>query len=300
MLRTLEQTIRINRIKDGFFYSGVYAFFILFCLTVLYPFYYILINSINGRLFLGPVMYWPEQFTFSNYGMVFSDQTIVRSLAVSVLRVVLGSFIAVAFNSLCAFALRKRILKFRAIYLVIFTIPMFFQGGLIPVYLNLRMLGLLDHFVVYLFPRLYSLFYIIILMSCFNDIPDSIEESAHIDGAGYFQIYRRIFLPMSVPVIATIFLFVGVMHWENWFDTLYFTRDIRLQTFAAFLMKLVRKFSSLAVDSSEIDEDSFLKTANLQGIRFSAMIISIVPVLVIYPFIQKYFVKGLRLGSIKG
>ena len=300
MTRTLEQTIRANRIKDRFFFTGVYTFYILFCLAIIYPFFFIFINSINGQLYLGTAMYWPESLTFSNYGMVFSDTTILHSLMNSAIRVVLGSTISVFLNSMCAFGLRKRNLKFRAIYLIIFTIPMFFQGGLIPHYLNLKMLGFLDKFIVYLFPRLYSLFYIIILMSCFNDVPDSIEESAHIDGAGHFQIYRRIYLPMSVPVIATIYLFVGVMHLENWMDTLYFTRNIRLQTFSAFLMMLVRKFSSLTVDETNIDEDSYLRLSNLQGTRFAGMIVAIVPVLVVYPFVQKYFVKGLRLGAIKG
>jgi putative aldouronate transport system permease protein len=177
---------------------------------------------------------------------------------------------------------------------------MFFQGGLIPVYLNLKMLGLLDTFFVFIFPTLFNFFYVVILMSFFNGIPDSVEDSAFIDGAGYFTIYRKIYMPMSVPVIVTIFLFVGVWHWETWFDSLYYTRKESLQTFAAFLMKIVKRFSALDVDLTDLDEESVIKMANLQGTRFSTMIISIFPVLMIYPFIQKYFVKGIRLGSIKG
>lgn len=292
--------IRRNRMYDGLFYALTYGFFLFFSLLVLYPFYYIVVNSFNAQLMYGPVMYWPSELTMSNYVMVMSDATIVRSLLVSVLRVAVGSTAVVAVNSMCAFALRKRTLRFRNFYLVFFVIPMFFQGGLIPVYLNLRMLGLLDTFAVYILPPLFSFFYVIILMSSFNDIPESVEDSALIDGAGFFTIYRRIYLPMSVPVIVTIFLFSGVQHWETWFDSLYFTRDERLQTFAAFLMRVVRRFSNLQVDTYEIDEDSLINMANAQGTRFAAMVISIVPVLMVYPFIQKYFVQGIKLGAIKG
>ena len=299
MAQTLEQALARNKVQDWIFYFFIYSGFAAFCLLILYPFFFVLINSFNGELIYGPAMYWPNSFTLGNYGMVLRDQSIVWSLILSVIRVVVGSCLAVFVDSICAFSLRKRNLRYRPFYLALFMIPMFFQGGLIPVYLNLKRLALLDTFWVFIFPTLFSFFYVIILMTYFNDIPDSIEDSAFIDGAGYFAIYRRIYLPMSVPVIVTIFLFVGVSHWQTWFDSLYFTRKDSLQTFAAFLMKIVRRFSNLDVDARDMDEDTIFLMANLQGTRFTAMIISILPVLMIYPFIQKYFVKGIKLGAIK-
>jgi putative aldouronate transport system permease protein len=294
-----EHALRRNRLVDRVFYTFTYSGFILFSLSIIYPFFYILVNSLNGELLFGPVLLWPKTFTLSNYTRVFSDNTIVRSLGVSFSRILIGSVIAVFVDSMCAFALRKARLSFRSLYLILFTIPMFFQGGLIPRYLNLKMLGLLDNYFVYILPPVFRFFYVIILMSAFREIPDSMEESAHMDGAGYFTIYRRIYLPMSIPVLATIFLFVGVWHWETWFDTLYFTQRESLQTFSAFLMKVVRKFSSLDSETEHIDEDTLVQLANQQGIRFAAIIVAILPVLMIYPFIQKYFVTGLRLGAIK-
>ena len=300
MARTLEQTIRLNKIKDGAFFFFVYSGIVVFCLLILYPFYYILINSLNAQLVYGPVMLWPEQVNLSNYAMVLSDPKIVWSITLSVIRVGVGGALGLAVNSMCAFVLRRRALKFRNFYLVFLLIPMFFQGGLIPVYLNLRMLGLLNTFFVFIFPSLFSFFYVLILMTCFGDIPDEVEDSAKMDGAGYFTIYAKIYVPMSIPVMATILLFISVNYWQIWFDSLYFTTKESLQTFAAFLMLTVRRFTAVGSDTSQLDEDNLLLMANLQGTRFSAMIISVLPVLAIYPFIQKYFVKGIKLGSVKG
>ena len=296
---SLEAKLRADRISDAAFYTAVYVTFGLFTLSIIYPFYYILINSLNGNLIFGPVLAWPKSLTLYNYKLVLNDKTILRSLGVSVSRVAIGSVTALTVNSMCAFALRKPRISFRSFYLVVFTIPMFFQGGLIPRYLNLRMLGLLDRYLVYILPPLFGFFYVIILMSAFREIPPAMEESAYMDGAGYFTIYWKIYLPMSVPVLATILLFVGVAHWETWFDTLYFTQRETLQTFAAFLMKVVRKFSALDVETEIMEEDTLLQMANLQGVRFAAIIVAILPVLMIYPFIQKYFVTGLRLGALK-
>lgn len=296
---TLEQTLRWNRIKDGLFYFLVCSGFIIFCLLIVYPFFYIFINSLNGELIYGPAMFWPNKVVLTNYVEVLGEKSVVWSLCLSMIRVVVGSCLAVFINSMCAFALRRRALKYRNFYLAFFLIPMFFKGGLIPVYLNLKMLGLLDTFFVFIFPQLFNFFYVIILMTCFGDIPDSVEDSAKIDGAGYFTIYARIYMPMSIPVVATILLFSGVWHWETWFDSLYFTRKDSLQTFAAFLMKIIKKFAAVGEDTLDRDE-GLLKIANYQALRFASMIISVLPVLAIYPFIQKYFVKGIKLGSVKG
>ena len=297
---TLEQTLRWNKIKDGLFYFVVYSGISFFCLLIVYPFYYIFINSLNTELIYGAAVFWPSKIGIRNYVTLLSESNIVWSLCLSMIRVAVGGTLAVLVNSMCAFALRRRALRFRNFYLVFFLIPMFFKGGLIPVYLNLKMLGLLDTFFVFIFPepRLFNFFYVIILMTYFADIPDSVEDSAKIDGAGYFTIYWKIYMPMSVPVIATIFLFAAVFHWETWLDSLYFTHSESLETFAAFLMKAIKKFASIGEDHTGRAE-SLMEMTHLQGIRFTGMIVAILPVLAIYPFIQKYFVKGIKLGAVK-
>ena len=296
--RSLEHTIRWNRINDSIFNTIIYVGFTVFCILIVYPFYYITINSVNGNLYAGTVFLWPEKFSFKNYTNILTDLSIIRSLFNSVLRVATGSTLSVALCAAAAFALRKRVLKLRLFYLIMFTIPMFFGGGLIPNFLILKALGLIDTFWVYILPPAWNFFYIIIFMSCFNDIDDSMEESALMDGANHLTIFMRIFVPMSVPVIVTIFLFVGVFHWGAWFDSIYFTKRRELQTLSAFLVRIIQRAETNYFlhfqRADEYDSIHFL------GVRFATMILAIVPVLMIYPFIQKYFIKGIRLGSIKG
>ncbi len=211
--KSYDQAIRRNKVSNGVFFFFIYGGYVLYGLLILYPVYYIVINSVNARLLYGPALYWPAKTHIGNYVMVFSDKTIMWSLTLSAIRVAVGVALAVVVNSMCAFALRRRTLKFRSFYLTYFLIPMIFAGGLIPVYLNLKMLGLLDTFFVFIFPSLFTFYYVIILMTFFSDISQSVEDSAKIDGAGDFTVYARIYMPVSIPVIVTIALFDGVNHW---------------------------------------------------------------------------------------
>jgi len=296
--RALDQTIYLNKIKDSLFYTIVYVGFSILSLLIVYPFYYIVINSFNGNLHAGTVFLWPDTFSMQNYLNVLSDKSIVRSLFVSILRVAVGSVLAVALNATAAFALRKRKLKIRWFYLIMFTIPMFFGGGLIPNFLILKYLGLLDTFFVYILPPAWNFFYIIIFMSCFNDIDDAMEESAVMDGANHLTIFVRIYAPMSVPVIVTIFLFISVFHWGAWFDSIYFTRSPELQTLSAFLVRIIQRAETQYLTQFQRADE--FDNIHYMGVRFVTMIVAIVPVLMVYPFIQKYFIRGIRLGSIKG
>ena len=296
---TPGKRIQRGRLKDVLFGIFIYGGFSFLSLFIVYPFYYLVINSLNGSLDHGTAFFWPAKWTIVAYRIVFTDEALLRSLLVSALRVVSGSIMSVALCSTAAFALRKRTLKLRWFYLIMFTIPMFFGGGLIPGFLILKALGLIDTFLVYILPRAWNFFFIIIFMSCFNDISDSMEESALMDGANHFTIFYRIYLPMSVPVLATIFLFTGVDHWGSWFDSIYFVKKTSLQTIAAFLVRILQREGTEAInrDWSKI-QDVENQVSSSAGIRFAVVVIGIIPVLMVYPFIQKYFVKGIRLGSI--
>ena len=295
---TLEQSLRRNKSRDLFFNIGIYVGFSVFSVLVIYPFYYILINSFNGNLFAGTAFIWPDVVSLENYKAALKDKSIIRSLFISILRLVTGATLCIALTSTAAFALRKRNLKIRWAYLIMFTIPMFFGGGLIPNFLILKTLGLIDTFFVYILPPAWNFFYIIIFMSCFNDIDDSMEESAIIDGANHLTVYLRIYVPMSVPVIVTILLFSGVFHWGAWFDSIYFIKRAELQTLAAFLVKIIQRAENLNMLSIKSFGD--FESLHFLGVRFTTIVLAIVPVLAVYPFIQKYFIRGIRLGSIKG
>ena len=290
-----------TRVIDAFV---IYVPIVVLCLLIAYPFYYMFINSFNKSLAHHWEYVWPKDFTFNYYEMVFRGEGIPRAILVTALRTVVGIVTTVLNAAMCAFALRKRDLSLRSIYLVIFIIPMFFGGGLIPDYLVFRMYGLLDTFWIYIIPKIFQFFYIIILMAFFRSLSDALEDSAKIDGAGYFTIFMRIYLPISLPVLAVIALFSGVNHWEEWFDTLYFTRKKWLTTLPAILVRVIRQAEQVAFGTTReartMDESARLLNINPDGIKIATMFVAITPVLCIYPFLQRFFVKGLMIGSLKG
>jgi len=295
---THENYFKRKRRNDRLFYSSIYTAFFFFCILVIYPIYYVVMNSFNADIIYGTAFIWPERLGFSNYTFTFKDISVFRALLLSVLRVVIGCLVSISVNTMAAFALRKQALRFRTGYVIFFLIPLFFGGGLIPNFLLLQSIGLIDNFLVYILPTASNFFYVIILMSCFRDLSPYLEDSAHIDGAGPFLVYRKIFLPLSIPVIVTILLFAGTFHWNAWYDSIYYTRSKELETFAAYLIKIVRR-AAMTDDMHEMFKD-MMDTVSMQGVRFTVIVIAMLPVLLIYPFMQKYFVKGIRIGSVKG
>lgn len=278
----------------------IYAGLILFSLAVLYPFYYTVMNSFNAHIAKGPALIWPEGFSVKSYQIIFQTDQLINAFVVSVSKTVTGIVTSLFCCSLCAYALRKRNLTLRNFYLIVFTIPLFFGGGLIPSYLNLRMLGLLDHFLVYILPYLFTFFYVILLMSSFNELPDSLEESAKIDGAGDFTILIRIYMPISLPILATISLFIGVEQWDRWFDTLYYTKSSSLMTLSGMLLRIITQNSVTQELSKMADRQSEEVFASAEAIKMAVMVVAVTPIMFIYPFFQRYFVKGLTIGSVKG
>ena len=284
-------------------WMGIYASLALLSLTIIYPFWYSLINSVNTELITGtPAFLLPGNYTLKNYQVIVANDRMFNAFVMSVLRTVVGAVSTTFTCAMCAFALRKRNLPFRNIYLVLFTIPLFFSGGLIPMYLNFRFLGILNNFLVYILPRLFSFYYVIIMMTSFNDMPVSLEESARIDGAGYFRIFLRIYLPISLPVIAVIALFAGVEQWNSWFDTAYYTKGGRLETLQSILLRLIKQSSpgSFIAEMAALQDETRHNYLNPEGLKFATMLVTVIPIVMVYPFLQRYFIKGILIGSIKG
>ncbi len=274
------------------------AIMILLMFVIVYPFYYAVLNSFNADLVRKPSFLWNANWTLRPYQTVFSDSSIITGFANSILRTVLGTFIAVVTCSLAAFALSKPYLKFRAVYLAIFIIPTFFDGGQIPAYLNLKNLHLLNTFWVYLVPKMFSFFWMTILMTNFRNIPNELEEAAYIDGASTARIFFTIVLPISLPALATIALYAAVSQWNSWYDTAYFTNSDSLTTLSWILMRTIKNqaFADMANDMVAFDNRAY----NPEGVKMATMVVAAVPIIMIYPFLQRYFVKGLMVGSIKG
>ncbi len=275
----------------------IYFCIFLLSLSILYPFYYIFLNSINGDLIFGPAYFSLENATLNYYKFIFKNNSIFNSFFISVSRTIIGVPFNIFIMSMCAYALRKKELALRGFYLTIFTITMFFDGGLIPKYLTLKALGMLDKFIVYILPDAFRFFVVIIFMSSFNDVPISIEESAKLDGANDFVIFSKFYLHLTLPVVATMALFEAVRHWNAWMDSVYFTSSRELQTMQAVLTRLIKESNT---QDYVADMQTSQSVVHPDGIRYATMMVTILPIAAVYPFLQRYFIKGITVGSIKG
>lgn len=265
-----------------------------------YPFWYSLVLSFSegNDALRGGIYLWPRTFTLANYNAVFGISYIPTAFLVSVARTVLGTVVAVLFTGVFAYALSHSKLMFRNFYMTAMLITMYFSGGLIPFYALLRALGLMNTFWVYIVPNLFSSFNAVMMINFFREIPDSLEEAAHIDGANDLTIFFRIILPCSKPLLATMALYSGVWHWNAWTDTAFYVSDPSLRTLSYVLINLIKQTESAAqtlVGRVNVSTQSY----NSMTLRPAAMIVCILPIVMVYPFLQKYFVKGIMLGSVK-
>ncbi len=272
---------------------------VVFVVTV-YPFWYSVILSFNQGTdaLRGGIYFWPRTFTFDNYDAVFGIDYVYTAFLVTVARTVLGTILAVAFTGLFAFACSHTRLMFRKFYITAMIIVMYFSGGLVPYYMLLRNLKLMDTFWVYIVPNLFSAFNAILMINFFKEIPDSLEEAARIDGANELTIFFRIIVPVSMPLLATMALYSGVWHWNAWTDAAFFVTNKNLKTLGYVLITLINQTEAAAqtvfgkINQGEITYTSLT-------LRPAAMVICVAPIVVVYPFLQKHFVKGIMLGSVK-
>lgn len=282
---------------------------LVFVCTV-YPFYYCVVISFNQGIdaSMGGIFFWPRQFTLENYQETFKDTQLMSSYFTTILRTVAGTLGAILFTGLVAFALSHRNLMGRKLYLGMMIVAMYFSGGLIPYYMLLRVTSLLNTFWVYIIPNLFSIWNCILMMNFFRSIPESLEESAKLEGANDLTIYLRIICPLSMPIFATIALYVGVYHWNDWYSTSFFAQQNRsLRTVAYMLKELISRANltsiagNLAADAASMQREGTAASASYtaETLRMATMVVVVVPIMCVYPFLQKYFVKGVMVGSVK-
>jgi putative aldouronate transport system permease protein len=277
---------------------------ILLCLTIILPFLNILALSFNegSDAQKGGIHFFPREFSFENYLEVFKQSSILNGFGISLFRTVVGTIISVLLTAMAAYALKTRTLPGRKVITFIIFFTMLFSGGIVPYYLVLTELQLTNTIWVYILPSLYSVWNILIMRTFFLQIPDSIEEAARIDGCSEFQIFIRIILPMSKPVIATIGLFNAVAHWNDWFSGSFYVRDPELKPLATLLQEMLTKQQAMA-DALLRNSGAYamLEKITITGdsLKMATIIIVVAPIIMIYPFIQKYFVKGVNIGSVK-
>ena len=267
----------------------------------LYPFLNVLAISLNDATdtVKGGIHIWPREFTLQNYKEIFNGSTkLPRAFVNSVLRTVIGTITGVIATTMVAFTLSRRDFIFNKLVTMLFVITMYVGGGLIPEYLVVRQLGLVNNFAVYILPGLISAFNVIVIRSFMDGLPEALYESASIDGANDWTVFTKIVFQLCLPVIATIALFIAVSQWNSWFDTYIYARtNDSLTTLQYELMKIMDN----AAATVDIHNPNLQNTArsNPESIKMAITMVATIPILLVYPFVQKYFVSGMTLGAVK-
>lgn len=277
----------------------------------LYPFINSIAISLNDAddTTRGGITFFPRVFTTRNYELIFKNPRIYNAYMITIGRTVIGTVLGLLFTSMLAFGMAHQNLQGRRFYTILCLIPMYFGGGLIPYYFLVRALGLMNSFWVYIVPSLVGIWNMILMRTYFQGIPIALEESARIDGANYFTVFFKIILPISMPIIATIALFIGVGQWNSWFDANMFITKQELKPMQTVLLQIISeaKFAEqlsksaagtgVSVDASNIGKNI---KVNVRSITMATMIVTIIPIIMVYPFLQRYFIQGVMIGSLKG
>ena len=273
---------------------------LLVLLVTLYPFLNVAAISFNESVdtVRGGITIWPRQFTLQNYQTVFAYDSLVTGSGISVLRTLIGTIFGLISASMLAYTLSRIDFVSRRFVSVFLALTMYFSGGLIPSYMLIRNLGLMNSFWVYVLPGVVSAFNVFIVRSFLDGIPYALQESAKLDGANDLTIYWRIILPLCKPVLATIALFLAVGQWNSWFDTyLYNSSAEHLTTLQYELMKILQSTQQNVRNPNEMKD--LINQVSPESVKMAITIIVTVPILLVYPFLQKYFVKGMTLGAVK-
>jgi putative aldouronate transport system permease protein len=275
-----------------------YIFFILLGLSTIFPFINLIAKSFSGEAAVvsGMVTLYPIDFQVGTYKYVASNSMFLQAFMVSITVTLVGSLLALFMTTLAAYPLSKPRLRGRKFFIIMYLFTMLFSGGLIPTYLLMHKLDLIDKLPVLFLPFLINVYNMLIIKSYFENLPESLEESAKIDGASNMTILVRIILPLSMPVLATIGLFYAVTFWNDYFTSLIYINSADLKPLQLYLKELF-------VTST----DAFMRTnvdASLnvspQSIQAASIILATLPIILVYPLLQKYFVKGVLVGSVKG
>ncbi len=280
------------------FLNGI--FMILFVIITLYPVWNTLViafnngtDSLRGGLYL-----WPRMWTLKNFNTVLHKKNLLVGAYVTVGRTVIGTLTALGANAILAYIVSRKHFLFKKQLSLFWVITMYVNGGLIPTFLLYKGLGLTNNFLVYIIPGMISAFYMLVIRTFMVGIPDSFEESAQLDGAGDMIIFTKIISPLCKPVYATVALFCAVGHWNSWFDAMLYNRmNSNLTTLQYELMKLL---SSVTNQSTSVESmKNAVGTVTPTSVRAAATILTMLPIVCLYPFLQRYFVTGLTIGGVK-
>jgi putative aldouronate transport system permease protein len=278
-------------------------FFIVLCLIMIMPFWNVLMTSVvsEGEYFSRPLILWPKKFYFGSYKYIFSSDKLIKSTAVTTFVTIVGSAYSMALTTMLSYGMTKKKMPGRNFFLTLILITMFFGGGLIPYYMLIKNLQLINTIWVMIIPSGINIWYFTLIKSFFNQIPESLEESAKIDGANEITVFFRIILPLSLPALATFSLFYGVAYWNTWYNALLFITNEDLHPLQMVLRKMIVQNERPGLMDAAYKKVTGHNFALFDdGIKMATVVVATVPILCVYPFLQKYFVQGIFVGSIKG
>ena len=276
------------------------VFNILFFTLCLYPLWYIFIQSLSSGPLAVNAVAWPINFTLKNYADVFKSGDVPHAFLISVLRTSIGTACTLLACMLLGYLFSKEDMPLRKVMYRILIITMYVSGGLIPTYLVYKAYRLTNSFLVYILPAVVDAYYVILIKTYVEQLPISVEESAMIDGAGTMCIFLKIILPMSLPIVATIAIYASVGQWNSWFDNhIYAISNKKILTLQYMLYRYLQEAESIVRELKERDPGAAVPITP-RGVRMTVTMITVVPVLCIYPFFQRYLIKGLMIGAVKG
>ncbi len=297
--------IRASRVESIAFSIGNSLFMIIFVVVMLYPFWNTVAVSFNEAVdtVRGGITFFPRRFSLQNYKMVFSNDSIYNAFFISISRTLINMVSGVFLTAMIAYTLSRPNFIFRKPFTILIILSMYINPGLIPNYFLMKNLGMINSYWVYIIPGMVNAFNFLVIRTYLKTIPESIIESVRIDGGSDFLIFRRIIIPLSLPVLATIGLFIAVNSWNSWFDTLiYNSGRVNLHTLQYKLMEYLQSSQSQARSSSDVGAMALAQTSSLVtpvSIRAAITVVAAAPILFIYPFMQRFFIVGLNIGGVK-
>lgn len=278
----------------------------LLCVIMVYPYLNQLATAFNDSLdtSVGGLTVYPRVFTLDNFKTVFANSQVRVGLLISSSRTIIATLLSLLVTYMAAYALSNKRLKGRKEINVFLSIPMYLTAGTIPIFILYRYLGLINNYMVYILPGVFSFYNMLIIRSSLEDIPEAIEESAKLDGANEFIIMTRIMIPMTLPVIATVTLWLAVGYWNDWMTTMYYITKPDLYSLQYVMMQIVKQAEAAAKMAAEqvqgavsADKKTMVTSESVQA---AVLIVATTPILIVYPFLQRYFISGVTLGAVKG
>lgn len=291
-------------LKDNIINGTIVIIMLAFAILCIYPIYYVFIYSISDpKLAQSGITFYPKGFSLSSYQAVFQLDAILSAFVVSILRTVTGTCLTVICCGFFGFLMTQEKMPYRKFIYRYMVITMYIGGGLIPTYILMKNLHLNNTFWIYIIPSALGAYNVILIKTFIENIPKSLEESAGIDGAGVITIFVKIITPISIPILATIAVFSAIGQWSSWFDNMLYVTDTKLYTLQYVLYRYLKEAEALTkqLQQSSSNLNAVTKQSlTPEAVKMAVTMVVITPILFVYPYMQKYFVKGIMIGAIKG